>query len=145
MEHVVAIGHYVQGHVLGIVLAIVASIAIGFLWHGPLFGKRWMAYNGMTPPRKEDMKFSMMVPGLAMSAVMLFVQAAVLGRAFQLVALANVWQALIIAVIIWLPFIALTLANIHTWSGKPKGMTVLDAGYSLASMLATAAILYATL
>ncbi len=145
MEHLVAVGQYVQGHVLGIVLAIVASIAIGFMWHGPLFGKQWMAYNKMTPPKKKDIKFSMMVPGLVMSVIMLFVQASVLGRAFQLVSLTGIGQALIIAVIIWLPFTALTIANIYVWSGKPKGLVMLDCGYSLASMLATAAILYATL
>ncbi len=145
MEHLIAVGQYVQGHVIGILLAIVASIALGFVWHGPLFGKQWMALSGITPPKPEDVKFSMMLPGLAMSVVMLFVQASVLGRAFQLVALADVGQAMLIAVIIWLPFTALTIANIYTWAGRPKTLIVLDAGYSLVSMLATAAILYATL
>lgn len=33
---------------LGVVLAVVASFAIGFLWYGPLFGKTWMAATGIT-------------------------------------------------------------------------------------------------
>ena len=144
MELLVGIGQYVQGHLLGIVISIAASIGAGFLWHGPLFGKQWMAYNKMTPPKREEFKFTMMLPGLVMSIIMVFVQASVLGIFLEGLA-ATVWQALIIAVIIWLPFMALTMANIYTWSGKPKGMTFLDAGYSLVSMLLTAAILYATL
>lgn len=145
MEHIVAVGQYVQGHVLGIIGAIVASIALGFVWHGPLFGKKWMAYNGLKQPKKGEATFGMMLPGFIASIVMLFVQSAVMGRAFQLVALQNIGQALLIAVILWLPFTALTLANIYTWSGKSKGMFVLDAGYSLVSILVTAAILYTTL
>ena len=113
MIHLIAIGQYVQTNILGILIAIVATFAIGFMWHGPLFGKQWMKLNNIPEPKKEDMKFSMMVPGLSANFVMVFVQAAVLGRAFQIVSLANVGQALIIATIIWLPFSALLLVNIY--------------------------------
>lgn len=33
---------------LSILAAAVASLVIGFLWYGPLFGKAWMAASGMT-------------------------------------------------------------------------------------------------
>lgn len=145
MIHLIAVGLYVQTHVLGILLAILATYVIGFLWHGPIFGKQWMAYNKLTPPKKGEMKFSMMLPGLGANFLMVFVQSAVLGRAFQLVSLANVGQAMIIAVLLWLPFTALAFANSYAWEGKKFGHFCLDAGYYLLSILTVAAILYATL
>lgn len=145
MIHLLAIADYIQSHVLGMVLAIVASFFVGFLWHGPLFGKQWMKLNGIQKPKPEDIHFSMMVPGICASVLMAFVQAAVMGRTFQLVSLSGIAQALLIAVILWLPFTALTIANEYAWAGKKFAHICFDALYNLASMLAIAAVLYATL
>ncbi len=145
MIHLLAVGQYVQTHVLSIVLALVVSYVIGFLWHGPLFGKQWMKYNKMTPPKKEDMKFSMMLPGLTANFVQVVVQSAVLGRTLQIVQLDNISHALIIATILWLPFTGLTIVNSYAWEGKKVGHMALDAGYYLVSIWAIAAVLYWTL
>lgn len=145
MVHLIAVAGYVQTHVLGILLAILASFAIGFAWHGPLFGKQWMAYNNITPPKKEDMKFSMMIPGICANAMMVFAQSAVLGRTFQLVSLSGLGQALLIATLLWLPFTGLAIVNSYAWLGKRAGHMCLDAGYYLVSIWAVAAVLYATL
>ena len=145
MIHLIALGTYVQTHIAGIIGAVVASFIVGFLWHGPLFGKQWMKYNNMTPPKPEDVKFSMMIPGIAASITMAFVQAVVLGRTLEIVALAHIGHALLIATIIWLPFTALALLNENTWAGKPFAKTAFDAAYNLVSLWAIAAILYVTL
>lgn len=145
MIHLIALWDYVATHVFGIVMAIVATYAIGFMWHGPLFGKAWMKANGIKPPKPEDVKFSMMAPGLGANLALAFCQAAVLGRAFQLVRLDNVGQALIIATIMWLPFTALVLGNIYAWVGRSPKAWALDAAHSLVALWAIAAILYYTL
>lgn len=145
MIHLIAVALYIQSHVFSVVLAIVVSFLVGFLWHGPLFGKQWMKYNKITPPKPEDMSFSMMIPGFVASILMAFTQAAVLGRTFEILALAHVGHALIIATIIWLPFTALVIANEYTWAGKSYGHTAFDAAYNLVSVWAIAAVLYYTL
>lgn len=145
MIHLIAIAQFTQSHILAILLCILATYFIGFTWHGPLFGKAWMAANKIPMPKKEDMKFSMMLPGLAANFVMVFVQASVMGRTFQIVQLDNIGHALIIAVILWLPFTMLPIINNNAWLGKSWKVTALDAGYNLASMLAIAAIMYAML
>jgi hypothetical protein len=145
MIHLIAVGQYVQTHILWILIAILATYVLGFTWHGPLFGKQWMALNKITPPRPGEMKFSMMLPGLAANFVMVFLQAAVLGRALQILALANVGHALIIATIIWLPFTAMTFVNSYAWLGKSALHMAMDSGYYLASTWLVAAILYYTL
>lgn len=145
MEHLLAVWNYVATHPFGVVMAIVASFLIGFLMHGPLFGPVWIKLNNITPPKPGEMKFSAMVPGFVASIVMPLFQVAVLGRTFQIVALTGMAQALLIAVIIWLPFTALVLANEYAWAGKSWKNIAFDAAYNLCSMLAIAAIAYATL
>ncbi len=145
MEHIIAVGGYIQGHVLGIVISLVLSFIIGFAWHGPIFGKQWMAYNGITPPKPEDVKFSMMLPGIVANLLMVFVQCAVIGRALQILSLSSVLDALIIGLIFWLPFTALTVINSYTWENKKPGHMALTAGYYLVTTLMISAVLYYTL
>ena len=143
MELLSALGGYVITHPFGIIMALVASYFIGFMWHGPLFGKMWMECNGMPMPKKEDIKFSMMLPGLIANFVKVVLQAAVLGYVFQ--GVPSITNVLIITTVLWLPFMALTIANIYAWSGKPFKLTVLDSAYELVSIWAMAAILFYTL
>ena len=145
MTHLLALTSYIDTHVMSIVLSILASFVLGFIWYGPLFGAQWMAYNNITKPKKEDMKFSMMLPGISASIVAVFVQSAVLGRMFEIMQPDSIGQVLLIATILWLPFTALTIVNSYAWSGKRIGHMSLEAGYYLFSIWTTAAILYATL
>lgn len=145
MIHLIAIGSYVQSHIVGILLAIIASYVVGFTWHGPLFGRQWMKLNKLPQPKKEDMKFSMMLPGLSANFVLVFVQSAVIGRTFQILEMPSILHAFIIATIFWLPFTGLTILNSNAWLGKSIKVTILDAAYYLASLWAIAAVLYVTL
>lgn len=38
----------------GVLVGVVASQIIGFLWYGPLFGKQWIAGLGKTPEEMSD-------------------------------------------------------------------------------------------
>jgi hypothetical protein len=145
MIHLVAVWQYIASHPLGILLAIVASFVVGFLWHGPLFGKHWMKFNKIAQPKPGEVTFSMMLPGILASIAMALVQSAVLGRTFEILLLSHVGHALIIATIIWLPFTALVLLNEYTWAGKSYGHTAFDSAYNLVSLWAIAAVLYYTL
>lgn len=145
MEHLVALAQFAQTHWLPILGCILLAYVVGTLWHGPIFGKQWMKYCGMKQPKPEDIKFSMMLPGIIASFFHMLAMTTVMGRTFELVAIANVWQALLIAFVLWLAFTALAYANSYAWEGKPFGYWCISAGYYLVMMLASAAILYATL
>lgn len=47
--------------ILPIVIAVVASFALGFLWHGPLFGKTWLRLMGL-PTEQRAPASSMVQP-----------------------------------------------------------------------------------
>jgi len=66
---------------LAILVAAVAYFALGSVWFSVLFGKQWMALNGIpepTPEKKEEMK-KMMMPLMLKTFVMGFVMAFVIG------------------------------------------------------------------
>lgn len=144
MEHLAAVATYVLTHPLGVILAVILSIATGFLWHGPLFGKTWIKLNkigGMSKKEQTDV----MIRGLTASVIMGLVQAAVIGRALEILYLPNVAYAFIIATILWLPFTCLTFLNNYVWARRPMTLFLLDAGYTLAVLWVIAAVLYVTL
>lgn len=45
----------VQLNHLAIIVSAVLAFVIGGLWYGPLFGKAWMAENGLTPETAAQM------------------------------------------------------------------------------------------
>jgi len=145
MEHLIAVGTYVSTHIFGVLGAVVASFVVGFLMHGPLFGKTWMKLNNIPMPKPGEFTVSKMIPGILASIVMPFFQVAVLGRTFQIVALTGIAQALLIAAIIWFPFTALVFVNEYMWSGKTWKHVAFDASYNLLSTLAIAAVAFYTL
>lgn len=66
---------------LAIIVAAIAYYALGAIWFSLLFGKQWMALNGIpepTPEKKEEMK-KLMMPMLLKSLVMSLVLAAAIG------------------------------------------------------------------
>ncbi len=47
---------------LAIVVAVVAGMAIGFLWYGALFNEQWMAGNGFTMEGEKMFKNGVEIP-----------------------------------------------------------------------------------
>ena len=39
---------------LAVILAAVSAFILGGLWYGPLFGKKWMGYTGMTEEKAKS-------------------------------------------------------------------------------------------
>ncbi len=140
-----AILAYAGSHLLSILYALIASYAIGFAWHGPVFGKLWMSYNKLTPPKKDEMKFSMMLPGLSANLALVVVMSAVLGGLFQMSGLQTLGDALTLTLLLWLPFTALVIVNGGAWEGHKPGHIALDVAHTLVQELVMGAILFATL
>jgi hypothetical protein len=68
---------------IAILLCAVVTMAIGFAWYGPLFGKLWsrlMGFGEMTPEKMKEMQKAAM-PGYAASFAGSLVMAYVLAHA----------------------------------------------------------------
>lgn len=145
MIHLLAILGYAETHLIALALAGISSFVLGMPWYGPLFGKPWMEANKIQPPKPEDMKFSMMLPGIAGSVTTAVVQAAFIGRAFQILQLRSPLDAIAIATLVWLPFTGLTFFSNYIWVGRPMKLSFIDGGFYLVSLWVISLICYVTL
>lgn len=124
---------------LSVLVAAVASYLFGWLWHGPLCGKKWKELEGFTD---ESMKEMSMKPGAMKPAVVMtwgFVNTLIFawGLAYVLGAAGLVFNlagALTMALILWIAFISTTLAGSFLWEGKSKKLFSFNLIYQLISI-----------
>ncbi len=102
-----------------IIVAAAAMFVIGFLMHGPLFGKLWMKLANVHPTGKE--KFSDMVPQMVYNfvanLVMAFVLAALLKTIFSTSLMGTfTWsKGLLFSAWLWLGFIVTSSSMEVIW------------------------------
>lgn len=125
---------------LGVLLAAVASMAVGFIWYGSLFGKAWMAASGMTKKKMEKAKKDVNVL-YAISFIAALVTAYVLAQFIThtgaTTTIAGVW----VGFFAWLGFVATSMLGSTLFGGKSFKLYALDNGYQLASLIVMGMIL----
>lgn len=132
---------YIASHPLAIVLCMVANTVVGMIWYGPLFGKIWMAGNGMKMPEKGSVKFSDMLEPLITSWIGAAIMGAVLASLFAVLQPQGLVEAKMIATTIWLAFIASNILSNYAWSARPMSLRLVDVFYPLVLINIFAAIL----
>lgn len=122
-----------------LVVAAVASMAIGFLWYGPLFGKEWMRLSGLT---MESVKTMPLKPWQAMAAGLVnsLLIAYILSHFVGIVEFSG-YNGIFMGFWIWLGFVATTQISGFLWEGKPLKLFLINTSYSLVTYLVMAAIL----
>lgn len=129
------------GAVLG---AAIASMVIGFLWYGPLFGKQWMVLSGITkekmnaPQRNMNALYALQFAG---SLVMAFVLAHSLVLASEYLDIAGAVAGVQVGFWSWLGFIAPVTLGSVLWDGKPWKLWFLNNAYYVVSLLVMGVIL----
>ena len=121
---------------LAILVAAVANMAIGFLWYGPLFGKKWMVLHGYTEAQVKSMNPG---PLYAQSFVATLVAYYILARFIS--PTTTLIDGIGVACLVWLGFITTTQFTASLFSTKPRALYFLDTGYQLVTFLVAGAIL----
>ena len=129
---------------VAVVVAAFASFVIGFLFHGPLFGKVWMKLAKIHPTGNE--KFADMLPQMFWNLVGNLVCAYVLAMFIFVTAsyynnVGNVIGGMGIAFWAWLGFVTTSTSMEVIWMGKSKKLWLFEIVSSLVSFLAMGAIL----
>jgi len=127
---------------LGVVASAIASMVIGSVWYGPLFGKTFMHAMGMdqwTPERQAAEKKKMgklYATQLIASLVMFYVLAAFMGKTSSV----GISGGISTALWAWIGFVVPVQLGNAIWGGN---MTLfwLGAGNMLLTLLAAGAIL----
>lgn len=129
---------------LAVLVAGVSSMVTGFLWYGPLFGKKWLQYMGWRPEEAEERKkgatrgYVIMFIG---SLIMAYVLAHALVFASEYTKTTGVSAGLMVGFWNWLGFVAPVTVGAVLWEGKPWGLFFLNAGYQLLNLLVMGIIL----
>lgn len=130
---------------LAVLVATVASMALGFAWYGPLFGQQWMALSGMTPEKiaasKEKGMGKMYAIALLGSLVMSYVLAHSLVFASAYMNVSGFAAGVQVGFWNWLGFIAPVTMGSVLWEGKSWRLWAINNGYFFISLLAMGVIL----
>ncbi|GJL98174.1 MAG: hypothetical protein DHS20C06_19910 [Hyphobacterium sp.] len=125
-------------NLIGVLLAMVGFMVVGFLWYGPLFGKRWMELNGFTPDSMGDVNMPvMMAKGLTNSLVAAVGISLVLSWKGAEGLLASMKTAFFI----WLFFSATTALLAHIYEKQRLELTLIHFGNQLTAYLLAGAII----
>lgn len=112
-----------------VLAAAVVAWVVGWLWYGPLFGKKWMAWSGLTMDKMKaglSPKISMLL-GLGTSFLMSWVVA-------HLVSVLGVYEISAIKEFVlwtWAGFFVPMTIGAWLWEGKPFRLFLLNAVYYL--------------
>lgn len=110
---------------IGVVVAAVSAFALGGIWYGPLFGKKWLAYNGMSEADAQSGNPAIIFGGaFLLSLLAAFVFAMFLGPD-QTVEFTT--SAGLAAGLCW---VAATFGINYLFARKPFGLWLIDGGYA---------------
>lgn len=121
---------------LPFILSLLVAMALGMLWYGPLFGKRWMRWMRIRPSDvKKSEATSAMIASTATSAVF----TATLGVVIALLGAESWLEGVLYGALLWL-VVASTSLNQIWFEKQHKGIWALYAGYILTVFLISGAL-----
>lgn len=128
-----------------ILAAAIASMVIGALWYGPVFGKFWMTLSGVDPKKIEADKKNGMGKLYAINFVgslfMSYVLANALIFASAYTNITGLGSGLMTGFFNWIGFVAPVTLGTVLWESKPWKLWFLNNGYYLLTLVIMATIL----
>lgn len=128
---------------LPILVAGLAAFFIGFMWHGPLFGKQWIAMMGIPQSEVDAMKakgMGAMLPQMIAAFIQQVVIAFVVSHLANRLGIMDATQAVMFAVLLWFGFIATVMINTVLWENRKMNLYLFNVAYHLVSMIAVTLI-----
>ena len=126
---------------LAIIVAVVATFALGALWYSPLlFGNMWVRAHGYSGERLDRMKKAA-PKAYGISFVAFLVLAAVLTFLAWRVGVGTAMGGVRLGVAVWLGFAATIGLTAWVYSDKPFSTYLIDAGYQLVYLVIMGAII----
>ena len=128
-----------------VIVAMLSSVVLGFLWYGPFFGKPWMSMMGFTKDSMEKAKKKGMTTNYLVMMLGSFLMAYVLAHSLEFASVYTktygVTAGLMAAFWSWLGFVAPVQVGDQLWGGKPWKLFLITGGYYLVSLCIMGVIL----
>lgn len=126
--------------ILGVVVAAIVNMVIGYLWYGPLFGKKWLEIVKLDPKKLEEGK-KKMPQNLVVGLVAALVTASVLSYFIGLLPEVTAVGGAIVGALAWVGFVGTQSLGMVLWEGRPVKLYLLNNEYTLVSFAVMGAIL----
>jgi len=127
-----------------IIVAAVVAFIVGFLWHGPLFGKKWMSLakvgkKEIAAAKRKGMggMGKQMLANFVTNLVMAFVLVYIL----SLAGASTIVDVTMVAFWVWLGFIATIQLSPVLWEKMSIGMYTFKVSYHLVSLAVMANVI----
>ena len=126
---------------LAVVVAAVATMVVGFLWYGPLFGKLWLKGMKFSAEQIKNMKKAGMqksMPGMVVSALLM---SFVLAKLFEMFSITTIIGGATLVLWIWLGFCLTIQFGTVLWEGKSSTVFLVNSTYNLVNLLVLSTVL----
>ncbi len=135
---------YVDINYLAVLVAAIASMAVGFVWYGVLFRNSWMSLMGYTPESMRGMKMTAnkayAIQFIA-SLVLAYVLSGFVDTSGVAAGVVNAGSGIATGFWAWLGFIAPVTLGVVLWENKPWKLWFINASHYLAMLLVMGAII----
>lgn len=132
-------------NILAIFVSALVYFIIGFLFHGPLFGKTWMRLANIVPTGNEKISdmYGQMFSNYIANVLTAFVLSGAIWIAFSSPIMGEItwYKGAIIAFWAWLGFVASGSSMEVIWMGRSKKLWLFEITSSLVGLMAMGIIL----
>lgn len=132
-------------NIWAVIVAAIAAFIIGFLFHGPIFGKLWMKLANIHLTGNE--KLSQMIPQMAWNFLANLVTSYVLAIVYLFASTsayttgASISTAICVALWVWIGFLVTTTSIDVIWMGRSVKLWLFESFCSLIVMIAMGGII----
>lgn len=125
---------------IGVLVAAAGSFFVGFMWFGPLFGKKWMSLMNFTQAHIEEGKRKGMAKPMILTGIFALLGAYVFFTVAESLGLSGLPDALCLALAAWVGFSLPIFMNTLLWEGRSLELFWLNALHNLATLVLSAII-----
>lgn len=130
-----------EGFYLWAILAsAAASMVIGFVWYGPLFGKAWGRYSGWTEEKIKTVTGKSMGLTYGLTLIAAVVSSLALTVLSRSLGATTAMDGLLIGLLTGVGLVAMALATNFLFERRPLGFWLIVAGYEIVFMAAAGVI-----
>ena len=126
---------------LAVLVAAIASMVIGFLWYGPLFGKQYMALMNFDKKKMQEAKKKGMGKQYTLTFLTSLITGYVLAYFVNYAQASTIADGVVLGSWLWIGFFATTQLGVVLWEGKPVKLYLIKTLDSLVTLAVMGAIL----
>lgn len=124
---------------LAVIAATLATMLLGMAWYAPpVLGKVWMRETGMTPEKAQKNMWSGLMIGTLGNLLLSFFLSILL----LMVRPGSLQASMLFGVVLWLGIVVPVELSGVAWERRSWTLFLINAGWSLLSMIVITAILY---